>query len=226
MRLQKFNRTLINALLISGALGIASHAHAAGYCNLGMATEGISTANMTFNAIAASDCYGVVAGNISSTGNGGNDGPAEINAMAWGTGWTYLDSTDELGSTFMGLSFTVTETGSSSGTWTLTGTDTNGPSPLNLPTSLDFVVALKAGNEYALWGFDNAAVDGSDAGTFSIVFTNNGGQNPALSHLIVFGREAGGGSVTSVPEPETYAMLLAGLGLVGFAARRKLRKPA
>ena len=27
---------------------------------------------------------------------------------------------------------------------------------------------------------------------------------------------------TPVPEPETYAMLLAGLGLVGFAARRKL----
>ncbi len=26
---------------------------------------------------------------------------------------------------------------------------------------------------------------------------------------------------TPVPEPETYAMLLAGLGLVGFAARRK-----
>lgn len=29
--------------------------------------------------------------------------------------------------------------------------------------------------------------------------------------------------VTAVPEAETYAMLLAGLGLVGFAARRKLR---
>jgi len=28
--------------------------------------------------------------------------------------------------------------------------------------------------------------------------------------------------ITPVPEPETYAMLLAGLGLVGFAARRKL----
>jgi spore coat protein U-like protein len=28
-------------------------------------------------------------------------------------------------------------------------------------------------------------------------------------------------SVTAVPEPETYALMLAGLGLVGFAARRK-----
>lgn len=27
--------------------------------------------------------------------------------------------------------------------------------------------------------------------------------------------------VTAVPEPETYAMLLAGLGLLGFAARRR-----
>ncbi len=30
------------------------------------------------------------------------------------------------------------------------------------------------------------------------------------------------GFVTAVPEPETYAMLLAGLGLIGFAARRRL----
>jgi len=37
-----------------------------------------------------------------------------------------------------------------------------------------------------------------------------------------------GGSmnVTAVPEPETYAMLLAGLGLVGFIGRRKAAKKA
>jgi len=29
-----------------------------------------------------------------------------------------------------------------------------------------------------------------------------------------------------VPEPETYAMLLAGLGLLGFVARRKKHKAA
>jgi hypothetical protein len=33
-------------------------------------------------------------------------------------------------------------------------------------------------------------------------------------------------SVTAVPEPESYAMLLAGLGLLGFAARRRTLKEA
>jgi hypothetical protein len=33
-------------------------------------------------------------------------------------------------------------------------------------------------------------------------------------------------TVTAVPEPETYAMMLAGLGLLGFAARRRKQKTA
>ena len=31
-------------------------------------------------------------------------------------------------------------------------------------------------------------------------------------------------SITAVPEPETYAMLMAGLGLLGFTARRRKQK--
>ena len=33
-------------------------------------------------------------------------------------------------------------------------------------------------------------------------------------------------TVTAVPEPETYAMMLAGLGLVGFMSRKRSQKPA
>ena len=139
--------------------------------------------------------------------------------MNWGTGWTYLDSTDAASATFKGLTFTINATPGSSGTWTITGTDTNGITSLNFPTALDFVVGLKGGSEYALWAFDNVIADGSDNGTFSIVFKNNGGNNPALSHMILFGRE---GSVASIPEANTSAMLLAGLGLVGLMVRRKL----
>jgi len=32
--------------------------------------------------------------------------------------------------------------------------------------------------------------------------------------------------VPSIPEPETYAMMLAGLGLMGFVARRRKQKAA
>jgi hypothetical protein len=214
---QKTLHQILNATLVAGGLALAAPAWAAGYCSAGMATEGIATGNVTFEGASANDCYGVVSGNIN-----GNDGVAFLNGMNWGSGWTYLDATDSTSATFMGLQFSVSATSGAAGSWTLTGMDTNGGAALNLPTSLDFAVGLKAGNEFAVWGFDNVVVDGSDSGTFSIVFTNKGGNNPDLSHLIVFGRESGAGTIAAIPEADTYAMLLAGLGLVGFVARRRL----
>ena len=214
---QKTLHQILNATLVAGGLALAAPAWAAGYCSAGMATEGIATGNVTFEGASANDCYGVVTGNIN-----GNDGVAFLNGMNWGSSWTYLDATDSTSATFMGLQFSVSATSGAAGSWTLTGMDTNGGAALNLPTSLDFAVGLKAGNEFAVWGFDNVVVDGSDSGTFSIVFTNKGGNTPELSHLIVFGRESGGGTIAAIPEADTYAMLLAGLGLVGFVARRRL----
>jgi len=207
----------LKAGLIAGGLVLATPALAVGYCSAGMASEDIAAGNVSFEGASANDCYGVVGGNIN-----GNTGAAILNEMTWGTGWTYLDATDASSATFMGIEFAVTATPGSTGSFTLTGTDINGPEPLNLPSAFDFVVGLKGGDEYALWGFDNVMIDGADSGTFSIVFTNRGGKTPALSHMIVFGRESSGGTITAIPEADTYAMLLAGLGLVGFAARRRL----
>ncbi len=220
MQLLNLNRRLLGAALSLGLMGLTSQAHAVqstplppGYCFTSMATEGISVGNTKFNGVSANDCYGVVGGNITS------GGAPILNALNWGPGWTYLDATDEVSAPFNGLKFTVTATPGSTGSWTLTGIDTNGSSPLSFPTFLDFVVGLKGGNKYALWAFDNVIADGSDNGTFNIVFKNNGGMNPDLSHMIIFGRP---GSVAAIPEANTSAMLLAGLGLVGFTVRRKL----
>jgi len=206
-------------LLGSGAMALIPQAYAAGYCADGTASEGISQSDVTLGGISADDCFGVVGGNI--TGGGKHAGAPVLNAMDWGSGWTYLDSPGESTVSFMDVSFVTEVTAGASGTWTLTGENINAGTLPNLPIAIDLVVGLKAGNEYALWGFDNVIFNGAASGTFSIAFTNNGGNHPALSHMILFAREAGGGSITAVPEPETYAMLLAGLGLVGFAARRR-----
>jgi len=53
----------------------------------------------------------------------------------------------------------------------------------------------------------------ANSGTHTLVFqsTTPGPYGPALDDV----------GVTLVPEPETYAMLLAGMGLIGFIARRR-----
>lgn len=51
------------------------------------------------------------------------------------------------------------------------------------------------------------------SGSYNFSYQNSGGDNVGILLDNV--------SVSPVPEPETYAMLLAGLGLLGFAARRR-----
>ena len=45
--------------------------------------------------------------------------------------------------------------------------------------------------------------------------------NDTATHWVEFGIAGTQLTVTAIPEPETYAMFLAGLGLVGFAVRRR-----
>ena len=79
------------------------------------------------------------------------------------------------------------------------------------------------------------AVDGATAlaGGQALGFTNYGDDSISLGYDL--GTIADGSTVsfgytytfaTPVPEPETYAMLLAGLGLMGFVARRRQRQLA
>lgn len=213
----------LNPVLSFGALALAvalsaQPAAAAAYCSAGNA-DGLSLADMTFNGALASDCYGVVMG---------NDKLSAVNSLAWGNDWTLLTKDESMRpATFMGIEFELDTSGGKSGTWALAGTDMNGAPLLNLPAELDLVFVLKASNRYAAYFFDDAVLDGTDGGTWSIPFANHGGRIPALSHMSVYVRiDEDGGIPSSIPEAHTYSMMLVGLGLVGVMVRRRIRQIA
>jgi hypothetical protein len=224
------------AVLAFAAAGAANAA--TGYCinPAPVNTDGLSTSDVNYSVTGAvpftnaTDCYGVVSGNITGTDLG------VTNTLRWGTGFVYGDGTDSGSGTvnlFGGsFTFTLTATAGTTGTYTLTATDNNGATPPNYPIFLDFVVGLKASDRYALYFFDDATFDGSGGGQWTITFKNNGGQIPNISHMTVYVRE--GTSTTSqtsqtsitAPEPGSSTLALLGLGLLfgGFVQRRRARR--
>jgi hypothetical protein len=85
-------------------------------------------------------------------------------------------------------------------------------------------LAVKAGDFFVLYKLAAPAKSGT-WNTFDIPLNTNG-QPRGLSHLAFLGSDGfdpGGGAV---PEPATWAMLLSGFGLVGFAARRRRGAPS
>jgi autotransporter-associated beta strand protein len=62
---------------------------------------------------------------------------------------------------------------------------------------------------------------GSFAGSFSGFAFN--GLSPSYTASLVFGSDGVALSVSAVPEPETYALMLMGLGAVGWLSRRRKR---
>jgi hypothetical protein len=102
-----------------------------------------------------------------------------------------------------GITITV-DSGGLTGTWTA-----------DAGIFVDYI-AIKASDSFII--FD---LYGATSGTWSTAgLVNNGGQQPAISHLIFFGGAEG------VPEPATWAMMLLGVGMIGSSMRRRNRKQA
>ncbi|MGD9872355.1 MAG: PEP-CTERM sorting domain-containing protein [Thauera sp.] len=216
-------KTKLLSLLVAGLTSglLATSAQAASlYCADGDQTESISAADMGFNSVAADDCYGVVAGNL----NEKEVAPYANDNSLWDGGWGYLVGTASDTSTLIGdISFSLSaDINSVTGDWTLTATDSDPDTEPNLPLTLDFAALLKSGTKYAFWFFDDRSVDVNNDGTFTIKFTNNGGQFGELSHMDLLWRtgDEGGSGDQDIPEPGPLSLL--GLGLMGlWFARRK-----
>jgi hypothetical protein len=144
--------------------------------------------------------------------------------------FVYLDKTDEASNSALGITFTVTATLTDPGTWSVSWFEA--PGLPDLPEFIDFLVLLKGATSEAAYLLENVLLTTSPStgsGTFDIVFTNNGGREPALSHLTLLGRfdgdptggGPGGGPGGSIPEPGTLSLLSAGLMGVAMLRRRR-----
>jgi len=140
--------------------------------------------------------------------NGGFEaGPVGANAP---TNWTFLNT---FGATFAGVVATNDPH---------TGTNNYSDGAVQAYDGITQAIATAVGQTYTISFWLN---DNSGNNTFSRLSTNGdvSGTGGNGIDLLVYG---GAIPTLAVPEPETYAMLLAGLGMLGFIARRRKQNAA
>ncbi len=201
-------RFLFSATALAGVV-VASVASAATICS-------VSDIDLTVNSILYSP---IACADAIPNGNPTQETSA-INA-AFSSNLSYLAKDGAASVAYQGLLFTTSTSAGNVGTWNVAWSDINGAAPLNLPTGFDFAVGLFGGSTGAAYYFDNltlaASPNNSGTGTFEITFTNNGGNNPAISHLTLLG-----GDPFAVPEPASLALLGFGAVVTGAVRRRRV----
>lgn len=184
----------ISKLLTAAAVAVALGAVPA------MATSAITV-------VSAAQCINVAHANgCKFTGNMGNQAHADEAEASY----NLFNNTNPSAAPDITLNFLGQTNGSFVGNGLTSGT---------WATSflVEFLV-VKASNEFVLYKLATPANSGT-WNTFNI--TNKKGVPQGLSHLAFLGSDGfdpGGGAV---PEPASWALLLTGFGMVGFAARRR-----
>ncbi|CAN5905229.1 hypothetical protein BH11PSE8_BH11PSE8_18350 [soil metagenome] len=195
------------------ALAIGSGAATAAPCT-GTSVGSASTGDVTLGGFASDQC--VISGVNPQQGPSGNTSGFD---SAFGGGWTLLGKVDLNGvvtaqpASVGGVAFDIDylQGSGTTGTWSVT---------TDKAATFDLVFAMHGANRSGAFLFDNEATSANMTadGTWAIRWPNSGGNVPNYSSLTVFVRDV---ALAPVPEPETYALMLAGLGVMGLVARRR-----
>lgn len=200
------------AAALFGATGAAQAAACSAF-GAGVNAGTSSTADVSYNGTDSTACV-VSAVNPQQ----GSDGNISGFSGSFGSDWDLLAKIDANGLVnggnpivYNGVTFTSSISGlpGTGGSWTLSS---------DQGVTLDLVFAMHASNRSGAFMFDDLGLVSGGTGSWAINWLNGGDQVPNYSNLTLFVRDV---VVTPVPEPETYALLLAGLAAVGFIARRR-----
>ena len=201
----------------------SAHADSCTARSAGMST----TDDVTFAGAASDECM-ISRVNPRRGKNGNTTGFDGV----FGSGWSLLGKVSGPGSaTVNGVNFewAFSQATPTTGTWSLT-TDKD--------ATFDLVFAMRAGNRSGSFLFDglSTAANHVNSQNWAIHWNNSRGHTPDYSSLTFFERNVVEDSqnpavsaasaasadavVSAVPESETYALMLAGLGALAFMVRR------
>jgi hypothetical protein len=202
-------KSVLSTVALLAACGAALPAAAA--CS-GSSVGSSADGNVTLGVQAAGDCT-IFSGNAQMGPSGNSSGFSG----EFGSGWSLLSKVTSSTETAQigGVDYKITFSENSndkSGTWSITA---------DKSVTVDLAFAMHASSNSGAFLFDNQKLTANvaDTGTWAINWLNNGGKVPDYSNLTLFARNQTVAS--SVPEPTTYAMLVAGLALIGYASRRR-----
>jgi hypothetical protein len=190
------NGTRIAAtVVLAGMFGLGGPAHAA-------LTPVAPACTATLTDPSWADCAGAFEGNDK---NQQADVQATILAEFGLSGAVYQGASDD----------------AASGPFTANPGGASGTLSFDFAIASPFVLSLKAGNAFSLFYFDGSSgpISSIDFTTLGIS-TNVQGIGNGLSHASVYAADV----VPGVPEPQTYALMAAGLVAMGFLSLRRRRR--